>query len=165
MARSRTADHGLDWLPKPVSPSEDFGYLAFYDSCDALLMGRKTYEACSVFSSWPYFGKTSYVFTSNLPSKPLKDVEFIPEKPDTFVSKIKQQPGKDFFLVGGGQLIDLLHDAGLIDVYIITWMPLVLGAGIPVFPDVKKQQNLQLVNCQAYSDIGMVQVEYRLPVK
>lgn len=46
---------GVSWLPQTEEETggEDFGYRAFYDSIDALAIGRKTYEQILTFGDWP----------------------------------------------------------------------------------------------------------------
>ena len=35
---------GVDWIPGPSDPNEDYGYKEFIGKQDAVLMGRKTYD-------------------------------------------------------------------------------------------------------------------------
>lgn len=143
----------FDWLPDPTS--EDYGYEDFYNSIDAIIMGYKTYEVCLSFGAWPYKGKKSYVFSRNPQKSCIPEAELITENPAIFVQALKQSEGKDIWLLGGGEIVALLHDADLIDEYIIAIIPIVLGEGIELFPNIKKQINLQLAKQKAFSS-GLV---------
>lgn len=153
------ADHSLDWLPEPEAGSEeDYGYYKFYDSVDTLLMGYKTYEVCIGFDDWPYKDKTTYIFSRE--DKPvIEGVTLVNEYPVAFSKALKDQKGKDIWLVGGGAINQLMHDAGLIDEYIITIIPVILGNGIELFPNITSEYKLSLKEQKAYPD-GVVQMHY-----
>src|SRR5690606_29929416 len=108
---------------------------------------------------WPYKGKTSYVFTRNAAKPSTDDVILTTEEPVTFTTTLKAQPGKDIWLVGGGNIISQLHDADLIDEYIIATIPVVLGKGIKLFPDINREQSLQLNKHKVY-DSGLTLMYY-----
>ena len=116
-------DGALDWLPQPTE--DDMGYADFYDTIDTVVIGRTTYEQITQELSpdvWAYEGKTSYVATSKTLT-PDPNVSFINGDIATFISNLKNAPGKDIWLVGGGKLIDAFVRANLIDKYIITIIP------------------------------------------
>lgn len=148
-------DGAIDWLPSPTA--EDYGYDPFYNSIDTIVMGYATYEVCLSFDGkWPYNGKKSYVFTRSATKPILEVAERVTESPADFVRKLKEQEGGDIWLLGGGQINTLLHDAGLIDEYIIAYIPVLLGEGIELFPDIKKQVNLSITQHKVYdSGIAM----------
>jgi len=138
----------IDWLPQ--LSDEDYGYKNFLSSIDTTLMGYKTYEICLSFGEWVYKDQKNYVFSRN-PSKPcISEAELISSDPVEFVNQLKNQPGKDIWLIGGGEINTLLHDAGLIDEYIVAYIPLVLGEGVELLPNVKRQQNMKLTKHEVY---------------
>jgi len=61
-------DGGLDWLDAVRLEGEDYGYQAFFDSVDALVMGRNSYDAALSFEPWPYAGKRCIVLTIGRPA-------------------------------------------------------------------------------------------------
>lgn len=131
-----TPDGGLDWLPQPDSEGEDFGYAAFYRSIDGILMGRKTFDVVTGFGLWPYPDKPSWVFThkvSTSVNKTPNSVNMITQSPKTLVSSLENQGFKRLWLVGGSELISAFRQERLIDEYIITTIPTILGHGIPLF--------------------------------
>jgi dihydrofolate reductase len=61
-------DGSIDWLNEAnavVPEGEDCGYMAFMDSVDALIMGRKTYEQVLSFGQWPYRDTPVVVLSRN----------------------------------------------------------------------------------------------------
>lgn len=141
-------DGTLDWLPDPAA--EDYGYQAFYNSIDTTLMGYKTYQVCLAFGEWHYKGKTNFVFSRDASKTCIPEARLVAEDPVTFVRALKEKPGKDIWLIGGGEIVALLHDAGLIDDYILALIPVILGEGVELFPDVKTQANLRLSEHRVY---------------
>lgn len=54
---------GLDWLEAEAMEGEDYGYRAFVDSIDAVVMGRGTYDKVLTFGDWPFGGTRVIVAT------------------------------------------------------------------------------------------------------
>lgn len=149
----------LDWLPEPEDKNEDFGYYAFYNTIDTTIMGYKTYKIGNSFGDWPYKDKTSFVFSRNADKPIISKATLITQNPVEFVSTLKQQKGGDIWLVGGGEIVKLLHNAGLIDEYIITLIPVILGEGIELFPSITQKQELVLTLQQTFSQ-GVISLHY-----
>ncbi|MHA3065194.1 dihydrofolate reductase family protein [Lacticaseibacillus saniviri] len=125
-------DGSVNWLQKTNSSAADADYQRFYHSIDTVLMGRKTYQqALRLAGNYPYQDKDSYVFSTTLHNT---------DDPSTvvagniaeFVRKLKAQPGKDIWLVGGADIFTDLLEAQLIDKIVITIAPVLLGEGIPL---------------------------------
>lgn len=153
-------DHALDWLPEPdIESQDDYGYNEMYDSIDTLLMGYTTYEVCTGLGDWPYKGKTSYVFTHDGSKACIDDAKLVTTDPVQFTTDLKQQQGKDIWLVGGGNINRQLHDAGLIDEYIVAIIPHIVGEGIEMFPGIITASPLKLDKHIVYND-GLVLLYY-----
>jgi dihydrofolate reductase len=140
----------IDWLP-PLE-DQDYGYETLLNSVDVTLMGYKTYEVCLGFGDWAYKDQITYVFSRYAEREMIPEAQLITEDPVKFVKQLKQTEGKDIWLIGGGEIIALLHDAGLIDEYILAYIPVILGEGIELFPGIKKQENLQLTKHKVYDN-------------
>lgn len=152
-------DHSLDWLPMPEEGGEDYGYKDMLDSVDTLIMGYSTYEVSSGFGEWPYKGLTTYVFSRSANKAVIPDVQLVTEDPVTFTQNLLRTEGKNIWLVGGGDIIRQLHDAGLIDKYMIATIPVIIGEGIPLFSAIQQEQKLTLEHYKAYDD-GLVMAHY-----
>ncbi|MFZ5469421.1 MAG: dihydrofolate reductase family protein [Myxococcota bacterium] len=151
----------LSWLPQPNGPDEsDFGYSAFMKDIGALLMGRATYEVVAGFpGEWPY-GKTPVLVATHRSLSPkVATVRALTGDVRELVTAAKEAAGgKDVYL-DGGNLIRQALDAGLIDELTVTFVPIVLGAGHPLFAGVARRHPLELVSSQPIG-LGMVQSTY-----
>jgi dihydrofolate reductase len=132
----------IDWL----FSNADYGYTKFYDSIDAILVGRKTYDQSLKFDEYPYKGKKVYVFTRRTKGKKKNNnthgVEYIDEDIPGFARHLVQQSSvekKDIWLLGGGEIVSILLNAGLVDEIILTIHPIILGKGIPLFSNIKNR--------------------------
>jgi len=128
-------EHGsVDWLPQTVEETggQDYGYHEFYDTVDALAIGRKTYEQILGFGNWPYPGKLSYIFTRTPMESQNTDVEFVSDDIPGFIHDLENRKIKKLWLVGGSELIDAFYTKGRIDEFILTVFPTVLKKGIPL---------------------------------
>lgn len=152
-------DHDLDWLPPAEDDKYDYGYEEMYNTVDVLVMGYKTYEVCAGFGEWPYKGKTSYIFTRDANKTCIPGAEIVTQDPVSFIQQLKAQEGKNIWLIGGGNIIQQLHDAALIDEYIISIVPVILGEGIEMFPELHKRTKLKLTKNKTYEN-GLTMLYY-----
>ena len=155
------ADGGVDWLMWSDEAAELMG--EYWKTIDTIVMGRKTYEAAVEMTkgkSNPYPGIKSYVFSRTL--KPRKrPVEIVSSDAVAFVRKLKKQAGKGICVMGGGELAHSLLEAGLIDEIGFNIHPVLLGSGTPLFYPMKRQIDLELLDCQRLQN-GCVYVMYRV---
>jgi len=75
------------------------------------------------------------------------------------VKRLRAQPGKDIWLVGGAELIATLLDGGQVDELIIHVIPVLIGEGIPLIAPRHRQIELELREHEAYAD-GVVRLRY-----
>ncbi|MFO0876528.1 MAG: dihydrofolate reductase family protein [Gemmataceae bacterium] len=146
-------DGGVDWLAPFQSPAEDYGYAAFLATVGGLIMGRRTYDQVLGFGPWPYPGKPCRVVTS----RPLPDAppDVLPAAGPTEAAAALS--GR-IWLVGGSQLFEAYRAAGLIEEYIVTVVPVLLGAGVPLFRP-GPGGRLRLLACHSFPG-GVVQLRY-----
>ena len=147
-------DGSIDWLF-----TGDYGYAEFYKSIDTVLMGRKTYELTLKLNE-EHKGRKVYVFTKQKNLKKLGDTKLVSD-PINFTKKLINIKGKDIWLVGGSEIITIFLNNSLIDEIILYVHPIVLGKGIPLFKNIKKEVRLKLVKHKSYDD-GLVQIYYRV---
>lgn len=157
------SDHTVDWLDKiPTPDGEDYGYVDFYNSCGATLMGNNTYKfILNSGHDFPYAATDNYVFTRNGELANNKDVTYISEKPIEFVQSLKKEEGKDIWLIGGGQLNTLFLDHQLIDEIWIHIMPILLEEGIKLTETLSKDVLLDLISSKAYSS-GVMEMKFKV---
>jgi dihydrofolate reductase len=156
---------GLDWLPgsdgQDTGDGEEFGYNAFFDSVDVLIMGRNTYEMVLSFGQWPYGDKRVIVLSrtlDKLPDDSPATVALRAGSPQELVGEL-EAAGAGHLYVDGGKTIHGFLEAGLIDELIITRVPILIGSGIPLFGRLGRDQRLRHVQTQTF-DNGFVQSRY-----
>jgi dihydrofolate reductase len=151
----------IDWLGgNGDDPNIDNGYENFYSTIDTVVIGKTTYvQIINELSpeNWVYEGKKCYVATTKKCDLDGR-AEFISEDVAGFIKNLKKQQGKDIWLVGGGKLIDQFIKQNLIDKYIITIMPIILGDGIPLYLNNNPEIKLILVETKMVD--GMVELSY-----
>lgn len=153
-------DGSIDWLEDKdyAIAGEDFGYSDFFQTIDTTLMGHSTYKVVLGFDMpFPYSDKSNYVFSRSTKHSDTAHVRFISTDAVGFVQELKQQPGKTIWLIGGGELNTLLLNHRLIDEIILTYIPILLGEGIPLFAAGAQERKMTLTGSRSYSN-GFVQV-------
>ena len=113
-------DGDLDWLTSRPAPKGFYGMNAFMKSIDTTLLGRKTYEVSLGMGASFDAKSRSFVFSRKpRPAKAPAGVEFVNEAIGPFVSRLRAQPGKDIWLMGGGEIIASFLDEQAIDEFVM----------------------------------------------
>lgn len=160
-------DGDVEWLnrrPRTV----DYGMREFYPAIDTILWGRKTYDWA--LSYYKARGKTeglfdtnlaNYVFSRKPPKRAAPGVTFVSEPIETFARRLRATPGKQIWLMGGGELIASFLDAGEIDELDIHVIPVLIGEGIPLVAPRHRDVPLRLLSSKKYPD-GVVRLRYEV---
>jgi dihydrofolate reductase len=152
----------LDWLHAAGSSSgdEDYGYAAFMETVDAIVMGRHTYEKVRTFGKWPYTKPVFVLSSRQLVIAPELQgfVGVLSGEPSRILSGLAAR-GMGHVYVDGGKTIQRFLDAGAIQRLIIIRIPILIGRGIPLFGPLSRDVHLQHVNTRHYPN-GFVQSEY-----
>ena len=152
------ANGDLDFLPP--GGGEPHGYDEFMATVDALVIGRKTFETVLTLGAWPY-GEKPVIVLSSRPLAPAPSgavVEGMSGAPADIVSQLAAR-GIHHIYVDGGVTIQQFLQAGLIQRLIITRVPVLIGAGVPLFGPLPRDIRLQHVTTRPYKS-GLVQSEY-----
>jgi dihydrofolate reductase len=156
-------DGDLEWLTSRPAPGGFYGMSAFMKSIDTKLLGRKTYEV-SLRMGATFDSKKSrnVVFSRHAPPADAPSgVEFVNGAIGPFVSRLREQPGKDIWLMGGGEIIASFLDEQAIDEFIISVAPVFIGDGIPLIARRHRLVPLDLQSIERFED-GVVQLHYRV---
>jgi dihydrofolate reductase len=154
-------DGDFSWLNDPRYKNH-YGFEEFISSIDTVLWGRKTYEIGLKFG-----GKNlgmgpkvkNYVFSANPSAKPPEGVEFVIEPVAEFAKRLRAQPGKDIWMMGGAAIIASFLDAGEVDEFSIHVIPTFIGEGIPLIAPRHRSVQLKLLSTKAFED-GVVHLNY-----
>jgi dihydrofolate reductase len=135
---------------------------AFMKTIDTLLLGRKTYEV-SLRLGGKFDAKTkTIVFSRQAPPADVPPgVEFESGDVGDVVRRLREQPGKDIWLMGGGELIADFLDAQAIDEFVVSVVPVFIGDGIPLIARRHRHVRLELQSIERFDD-GLVQLHYRV---
>lgn len=164
-------DGGYDWLHWSKEVAEMSA--KFMKTIDTILIGRKTFEVMLAFGQTSYPGKKNYVFSRSekksaalkkalaAKKKPDKNVELVTGEAVKFLQTLKRKKGKGICVFGGGELAKSLFEADLIDEIVLNIHPVLLGSGIPLFHEMKKQIDLDLLDCTVLKG-GYLAVSYRV---
>ncbi len=159
-------DGGLDWLDiPPPTPDEDYGYAAFFESVDGLVMGRQSFETVLGFDAWPYGDTPVEVLTHRpLEVPPALDGK-VHVSADTLTDLVARlgAAGRQHLYVDGGRTVQGFLAAGLLDALTLTRIPVILGAGIPLFGPLATSVMLQHDTTRVFAN-GLVQSRY-LPAR
>jgi dihydrofolate reductase len=168
------ADDTLDWLTSydgragnDVEAVEG-GYDEFYERVGALVMGAVTYgwilgHMERTGTGWIYPGKPCWILSSReLPVPDGEDVRIVNGQVAELSEEMLASAGdRDLWVVGGGNVASQFADAGLLDELIVTVVPVVLGAGKPLFDRRIAGAPMRLVGALPRSN-GMVELRYDL---
>lgn len=155
-------DGNLDWLTSRPKPKGFYGMTEFMRSIDTRLIGRKTFEISRRLGAKFDATMRTIVFSRQArPADAPSGVEFVSGAIGPFVSHLRAQPGKDIWLMGGGDLIASCLDAEVIDEFVVTVTPVFIGDGIPLIARRHRQTPLDLQSVDRFDD-GVVQLRYRV---
>ena len=139
---------------------EDYGYVDFIKTVDTVIVGRKTYDkVISMGYEYPHTDKDTYIITRT-PRPNIGSVKFYTDDLKSLVDKLKSEKGKNIYCDGGAEIANELIKNDLVDEYIISVIPILLGDGIRLFKDGRPEQTLELVSVKSF-DKGLTQLHYK----
>ena len=155
-------DGNLDWLTERPHPKGFYGITEFQNSTDVKILGRKTYDWSVKMGARFTARDVHYVFSRRpAPVSAPAGVQFAIGPLAAFLERIRSQPGKNIWLMGGGGIIASFLDEGAIDEFIISVVPVFIGEGIPLIAPRHLHVPLRLLGVQQFSD-GVVQTHYEV---
>jgi dihydrofolate reductase len=159
-------DGDVAWLDRP-RPKGHYGMPAFFNSIDTILWGYKTYAkglemGMEKGMKAAGFGPQikNYVFSRHPQKSTVPTFEFVTEPVKIFAQRLRAQPGKHIWMMGGGEIIASFLDQGEIDEFRINVIPIFIGEGIPLIQPRHRSIRLKLLSTKAFPD-GVVHLQYR----
>lgn len=159
-------DGNVDWLHEHARG--EYGTKAFYRTMDTILWGRKTYDWLIAY--YRKQGKTpklfdtkvkNYVFSRRPPKRVLPGAVFVTGRVRPFAQRLRAEPGKHIWMMGGAGLIASFLDAGEIDELDVHVIPVLIGKGIPLVAPRHREIPLRLLACRKFPD-GVVRLRYEV---
>lgn len=151
-------DGTLEWL-ESTEVEGDSGYNSLLKRIDTVVMGKGTYDIIRGFEmDYPYSDYTNYVFSKSVSGSD-EYASFINEDVETFINNLKQQPGKDIWLIGGGNLAREFFKGNLIDEFQLAIAPIILGTGISLYNGDDITQKYRLTKVEKLGQLAMLRYE------
>lgn len=149
----------LSFLSAVQLEGEDYGYANFINTVDTVILGRRTYDwVMKQVNEFPHADKETYIITRS-PRSAIGKTQFYTGKLSELITMLKKKPGKTIFCDGGAVVVNQLLDDQLIDEFIISVIPILLGKGIRLFQEDKPEQLLTLTGSRQFAS-GLVQLQY-----
>lgn len=155
-----TSNDAIDFLSIVEQKGEDYGYKKFISTIDTVIIGRKTFDKVKELGfEYPHIDKEVYILTRT--AKPsIGNFKFYTDDLHELVDRLKKQPGKNIYCDGGAEIANTLMKHNLVDEFVISVIPILLGDGIKLFNKGRPQLKLQLLSIKQFSK-GLVQMHYK----
>jgi dihydrofolate reductase len=134
-------------------------------------MGRKTYEKALKLEEYSFKEKNCYIFTKSTIFTTTTTMDTLKRTTDEnikvinnvieFIKILVTTDGKNIWLAGGSKIISILMNANMVDEIIISIHPLILGKGILLFREIKRQIKLKVLNSITYNS-SLIQIHYKI---
>ena len=148
----------LSWLSiVQTDPPEDTGFDALMRDVDVMVFGRNTYDTALAFEAWPYASKRVVVLTHRA-LRPRHGEEVHAGPLVDLLASLGQAGHRHVYLDGGGVTREGLA-AGVVDELTLSWLPVILGKGIPLFASGLSMSRWHLAQSRAFAS-GLVQARY-----
>jgi dihydrofolate reductase len=152
----------LTFLKLVEKAGEDYGYGEFTDTIDTLIIGRRTYDYVLKnvgLSHYDNGQRDVYVITRT--ERPqLGRTTFYTGNLTELVKRLKSEKGKNIYCDGGAEVINELLKHDLIDEFIISIVPVLLGNGTRLFKDSRPEQTLEFLEVKTF-ETGLTQLHYK----
>ena len=155
-------DDDLSFLNVVEKEGEDYGYAAFTSTIDTIILGRRTYDwVLGKIGPSHYDNGERNVYVITRTERPgIGKTKFYTGDLTELVRQLKSESGKNIYCDGGAEIINELLKNDLIDEFIISVVPVLVGNGTRLFKDGRPEQQLELVNTKTF-DTGLTQLHYR----
>lgn len=164
----------LDWISY-TDELEQYAH-SLHATTDAVIYGRVTFQMMEAYfptlrdnpanggpgdlahAQW-LDQVPKYVFSRTLESSDWPNTIFIRDNIAEEVKRLKEQPGKDIWMLGSPSLAQEFMRLGLIDEYRININPTILGSGRPLYANLDHQLKLKLLEARTLQS-GVVTLRY-----
>lgn len=152
----------LGFLKLVEKEGEDYGYAAFTGTIDTVIIGRRTYDYVlkEIGPSFYDNGKRDVYVITRTQRPPVGRTIFYNGNISELIKKLRSEKGKNIYCDGGAEVINELLRHDLIDEYIISVVPILLGSGTRLFKDGRPEQLLEFIKAKTF-DTGLAQLHYK----
>lgn len=152
----------LSFLKVVEKEGEDYGYADFSDTIDTLIIGRKTYDyVLREIGPSHYDNGQRDVYVITRSERPTAGrTTFYTGNIADLIKRLKSEKGKNIYCDGGAEVINELLKHNLIDEFIISIIPVLLGDGTRLFKDGRPEQTLDFISAKTF-ETGLTQLHYK----
>lgn len=155
-------NNDLSFLKLVEKEGEDYGYAEFTSQIDTIIIGRKTYDyVVQEIGTSHYDNGQRDIYVITRTERPqLGRTTFYTGDLTELVARLKSGGGKNIYCDGGAEVINELLKYDLIDDYVISIIPVLVGKGTRLFKDGRPEQALEFITAKAF-DTGLTQLHYK----
>jgi dihydrofolate reductase len=152
------------WPPQLADPAfvsgQSHGWPEFQAECEAVLMGRVTFEPALGADRWPWPDMDVFVLGRDVPSDGAPVPIVTDSDPRRLLERVRgANRGRDVHLVGGLQTIEAFRAIGGLDSLGLLVLPILLGAGRRLTETVSSHATLALESVRPLPE-GAVDLVY-----
>lgn len=151
----------LSFLKLVEKEGEDYGYAEFTSKIDTIIIGRRTYDyVVNEIGASHYDNGQRDVYVITRTERPkVGRTTFYTGDITELLKGLRSEKGKNIYCDGGAEVINELLKQNLIDEFIISVIPVLLGNGIRLFKDERPEQAIELKTAKTF-DTGLIQLRY-----
>lgn len=152
----------LSFLKLVEKEGEDYGYAEFTSKIDTIIIGRKTYDyVVNEIGASHYDNGQRDIYVITRTERPqVGKTTFYTGNITELVKQLKSENGKNIYCDGGAEVINELLKHNLIDEFIISVIPVILGNGTRLFKDGRPEQALEFITAKTF-ETGLAQLHYK----
>lgn len=152
----------LSFLKLVEKEGEDYGYAEFTSTIDTIILGRKTYDwVLKEIGTSHYNNGEREVYVITRTERPsVGKTKFYTGNLVELIQQLKSEKGKNIYCDGGAEVINELMKKDLIDEFVISIIPVLVGNGTRLFKDGRPEQQLELSNVKTF-ETGLTQLHYK----
>lgn len=152
----------LSFLKTVEKEGEDYGYTEFTANIDTIILGRKTYDyVLNEIGSSHYDNGQRDVYVITRTERPRAGrTSFYTGNLTDLVKQLKHENGKNIYCDGGAEIINQLLQHDLVDEFVISIIPILVGNGTRLFKDNRPEQQLEFVSAKSF-ETGLTQLYYK----
>ncbi len=154
----------LSFLKLVEKEGEDYGYVEFTKTIDTLIIGRRTYDYVLKEIGLSHYdnGKRDIYVITRTERPQVGRTIFYTGNITELVKQLKSEKGKNIYCDGGAEVINELLKHDLVDEFIISVIPVLLGNGTRLFKDGRPEQTLEFIEVKTF-ETGLTQLHYNRP--
>ncbi len=152
----------LSFLKLVEKEGEDYGYAEFTKTIDTLIIGRRTYDYVLKEIGLSHYdnGKRDIYVITRTERPQVGRTIFYTGNITKLVKQLKSEKGKNIYCDGGAEVINELLKHDLVDEFIISVIPVLLGNGTRLFKDGRPEQTLEFIEAKTF-ETGLTQLYYK----